>query len=234
MNLKTVLSNGAIVYGKNKKGYGGRGIYIYGEDIEPELKHLDKFLEKDSVFIDIGANTGIYCLKAAKHLNKGGVVIAIEPFIEILRTLANSVRNNGFQNIRLRNFCAVDKTGERILWLNSNLPNTFSVVERMKSSSGVSVMGVSIDDLMKWENLNRLDYLKIDAEGAEEEILKGAKETINKFRPIIQVETIVRDVKVNFNSYRIYQAPKSINVVMFPEESKKIKSAEELGWKRLE
>lgn len=230
MNLKTVLSNGAIIYGKNKSGYGGRGVYLYGDSIEPELNYLDKFLDKDSVFIDIGASSGIYTLKAAKHLTHEGIVIAVEPFPEVFNTLYVSVKKNGFNNVKLRNFCASKETSEKTLWMNSDLPNTFSIVERHNNSSGLSVLGVSIDDLMLWEKLNRLDYIKIDAEGAEKEILIGAKKSIEKFRPIIQAEITVRALDLKFNSYEVFKAHKSLNVVFIPKESPKRQIAHQLGW----
>ena len=66
--LAARLSNGAIVYGRNRAGYGGRGVYVYRDAIEPELERLDALLPRTGVFIDVGASTGIYALKAAKHL----------------------------------------------------------------------------------------------------------------------------------------------------------------------
>ena len=102
-----------------------------------------------------------------------------------------------------------------------------------KKSSGISVLSVTLDDLLKWENINRLDYLKIDTEGAEEEILVGARNSIMKFRPIIQVEVLVKRVNIPFDRYKIFQAPKSINVLVIPEGNDKIKVVEQLGWQQL-
>jgi len=233
LDLKTTLSNGAVVYGKNRKGYGGRGIFVYGDAIEPELLYLDRFLEKDAVFVDIGASTGIYTLKAAMHLNKGGIVLAIEPFPEVFHSLYSNVKRNNFDNVRLRNLVATDKTTTKTLWMNSNIPNTFSIANRKENSKGLSVIGVSVDDLIKWENIKRVDYIKIDAEGAEEEILVGAKETIKKHRPILQLETIVKNVNVSLDSYKIFQAPKSPNVILIPEENSRLKLVQELCWEKL-
>jgi FkbM family methyltransferase len=233
MDLKTTLSNGAIVLGKNRKGYGGRGVFIYGDAIEPELMHLDKFLEKDDLFIDIGASSGIYTVKAAKHVGNSGLVISIEPFPEVFNTLYKNIIRNNFTNVRLRNLVVTDKTVEKTLWMNSNSPNTFSIVSKRENSEGMSILGVSLDDLVKWENINRVDYIKIDAEGAEEAILSGATEIINKFRPIVQLEIIVNNVEVTFDSYKIFKAPDSLNIILIPEENSKTKVAKELGWKQL-
>jgi hypothetical protein len=82
--LKTTLSNGAVVFGKNRAGFGGRGIFIFRDALEPELEHLDQLLPAEGVLIDVGANTGVYSLKAAKHFSQKGVVVAIEPFPDVL------------------------------------------------------------------------------------------------------------------------------------------------------
>ena len=112
----------------------------------------------------------------------------------MLANLAYNVQVNGFTNVRLRNFCASDCTGAGVLWLNFDKPNSFSMVKRDEKASQLSVLKVKLDDLFNWEELNRLDYLKIDVEGTEQQVLSGATETIKKYRPIIQLETIINDV----------------------------------------
>ena len=195
--LKTTLSNGAIAYGKNKPGFGGRGIHIYGDALEPEFQVLEQFLDSTGVFVDVGANTGIYSLKAAKHFNNSGCVLAIEPFPEILAMLHHSVQANGFTNVRLRNLGVCDRTTARVLWMNFGAPTTFSAIKKDPTAAPLSVLMVSLDDLFEWEQLNRLDYLKIDAEGAEPDILLGARNVIETYRPIIQLETRVVDCPFN-------------------------------------
>jgi FkbM family methyltransferase len=231
--LKTKLSNGAIIYGKNRQGYGGRGIYIYRDEIEPEFQYLEKFLDPEGVFLDVGANTGIYTIKAAKHFNKKGVVLAIEPFPDIMATLFQSVRENNFTNVRLRNFCISDRTQSTKLWMNSNKPNSFSLVKRDEQASCLSILSVTLDELFEWENLNRLDYLKIDVEGAEKQVFAGARKILEKYRPIIQVEVILEDVDLEIPDYSIFQSPGSPNKIYIPNESPKIGIPKQLGWQQV-
>lgn len=232
--LKTKLSNGAIVYGKNSTGFGGRGIYIYRDAIEPEFEHLEKFLDSEGVFIDVGANTGIYTIKAAKHFGNNGTVLAIEPFPDVFATLFQSVLTNGFTNVRLRNCCAGELTGSSTLWMNRNQPNSFSLVKREEIASSLSTLTVALDDLFLWEGLNRLDYLKIDVEGAEQQVIVGATKVLEKYRPIIQIEVIFNEALINLPNYSVFRASDdSPNKIYIPNESKKNHIPQQLGWQQI-
>lgn len=231
--LKTKLLNGAIIFGKNLPGFGGRGIYIYRDSIEPELLNLEKFLNSGGVFVDVGASTGIYSIKAAKHFGTNGTVLAVEPFLSVLATLHHSIQANGFTNVRLRNFCVGDHTGVRIFWENFKKPNLFSLIKRDPSSSPLSIFTFSLDDLIKWEDLDRIDYLKIDVEGAEQEVLLGAKSVIEKYRPIIQIEFAIKNFPVQLYNYSIFHAPNSPNKICIPNEHSKIEVPKQLGWEQI-
>lgn len=227
--LRTRLKNGAMVEGYNRAGYGGRGIYLFRDSLEPELCHLHRFLAPGNVFLDIGANVGVFTVKAAKEVGKAGLVIAVEPFIETAFRLSSNVQANGYDNVRVRNFCIGRNTQHARLHLNNGKPNSFSLVSKGHANS-VSVLCVSLDDLCQWEQLDRLDYLKIDAEGAEAEILEGGQNAIKRFRPIVQIEQTIRKANLAL-SYRRFAAPGSANTVFIPaENTAAINTALELGW----
>jgi len=227
--LRTRLQNGAIVEGYNRAGYGGRGIYVFGDSLEPELCYLQHFLGAGQVFVDIGANVGVFTVKAAKEVGEGGLVIAVEPFIETAFRLSNNIRANGYSNVRIRNFCIGSHTEHARLYLNKGKPNSFSVVRNCDADS-ISVLSLSLDDLCRWEKLERLDYLKIDAEGAEAAVLEGGQETIRRFKPIVQVEVTICDSSLGLN-YRRFAVPGNINNLFIPaENAKAIATAIKLGW----
>lgn len=231
--LKTRLSNGAVVYGRNRAGHGGRGVYILRDSIEPELEHLEELLEPNGVFVDAGASTGIYSLKAAKHIGERGLVIAVEPFPEVFATLHHGVCANGFTNVRLRNLCLGAETGVRTLWLNARRPSLFSIAKRFDAAAGLSVLTVSLDSLLCWEEVDRLDYLKIDTEGAEAEILAGGARSIERYRPIIQAEHSDKVFTADLPDYTAFRAAGSSNIVYIPDEHRRIAVPERLGWRRL-
>ena len=231
--LKAQLASGAVVYGKNRPGFGGRAVYVYGDATEPEFEHLDSFLDDTGVFIDIGANTGKWAIKAAKRFGDTGVVIAIEPFPDILATMYRSVQANRFSNVRLRNVTIGDRTGEGTLWMNNARPQMFSLEKSDEGASRFSTLTVTLDDLFGWERLERLDYLKIDAEGSEEKVLNGGRQTISKHRPIIQIEATLNDIPIGQPDYSCFKAERSSGKVYMPNEHPKIDLPTRLGWARL-
>jgi len=227
--LRTQLENGALVTGYNRAGWGGRGVYIFRDALEPELASLSRFLKRGDVFVDIGANVGVFTVKAAKEVGDSGLVIAIEPFVESARQLFRNITLNRFRNCRVRNFCVGQKTGEVKFFLNRGKPNSFSLVQD-SSANSISVLSVSLDDLCAWEKIARLDYLKIDAEGAEDMILDGGAASIERFRPIIQVE-VTRTRSHLPLGYRRFSMPKALNNVFIPcERLDAIEAATTLGW----
>ena len=231
--LKAHLASGAVVYGLNRPGFGGRAVYVYGDAIEPEFEYLDSFLGDAGVFIDIGANTGKWALKAAKHYGDTGLVIAIEPFPDILATLYHSVMANGFDNIRLRNVTIGDRTGEGTLWMNNARPQMFSLEKIDESASRFSTLIVTLDDLFRWERLDRLDYLKIDAQGAEANVLDGGRQTIAKCRPIVQINATLNDLPIGLPGYACYKAERSSGKFYIPNEHKQVDLPAQLGWPRV-
>jgi FkbM family methyltransferase len=215
--LWSQLENGSVVAGYNREGHGGRGVYLHRDWIEPELAALQHFLKPGFVFVDIGANVGVYTLKAAREVGESGVVISAEAFIETACRLQNNIRANRYRNVRVRNVCVGGETKPTLLYLNNGKPNSYGLLQTNHAES-VSVMSVSLDDLCRWEGLTRLDYLKIDAEGAESAILLGGAGVLARFRPIIQVETTKNKSKLP-DGYRRFHAHGSPNDVFLPHEA---------------
>ena len=229
--LKATLANGAVVYGRNRAGFGGRAVYIYGDRYEPEFEHLERFLDHTGVFIEVGANTGKHSIKAAKHYDDDSVVIAIEPNPEVLSILHRSVRANGFNNVRLRNFCVGDRKSSDSMWMNNRMPVMFSLTKSDDQAEAFSTLTLTLDELFAWEDLDRLDFLKICAEGSEGQVLAGARETITKYRPIIQVEDLTVDPPIQQPGYTCFKPPSgSISKVWIPNEHPKLDVAKQLGW----
>ena len=228
--LKARLASGAAVYGYNRPGFGSRGVYVYRDAMEPEFEHLERFLDPSGVFIDIGANTGKYAIKAARYYSGDGTVIAVEPGIDALATLHRSVHANHLENVRLRCVCIDDRKAVGTLWLNHARPHDFSLLQLDDGARRVSTLTITLDELFVWEGLDRLDYLKIDAVGFEEAVLRGAQQVIHKYRPIVHLQATLMDVSANLIDYTRFQAPRSGIKFYLPNEHAKIDVPPELGW----
>ena len=117
--------------------------------------------------------------------------------------------------------------------MNHGRPNSFSLIRQDKRARALSVLRVALDDLMRWEDLPGLDYLKIDVEGAEAEVIRGARKSLETFRPIVQAEVNIRDLDFDLPDYTAFQAPGSANKIFLPNESSKLSIPAELGWSRI-
>ena len=231
--LLTSVVDQVKIKGANKAGFGGRGLFLKGIDYEPELKYLKYLIDENSVFIDVGANTGIYSMIAAKIIGNRGTVVSIEPFPEMCVRLIKNAEINNFSNVRVRTFGASDTTEVKTFWLNSNKPNSFSFSIKVGNAKSLSFLTVSLDELFEWEKLDRLDYIKIDAEGEEDKVIKGAERIIQKYKPIIQAEESVRIPQSILSGYQVFHIPSSSNVIYIPVTNSKIQIALQLGWEIL-
>jgi FkbM family methyltransferase len=152
----------------------------YYFEVERELIEKHWLVKKDEVVIDAGACYGSWTIPA---LLEGAHVAAYEPH----PTLYNILLRNLYLN-DLKNTIAVNKP----LWSSVGHTMTLPIYdlsmmlnERSKTQPSVIVTTETLDNDFKYD---RLDWIKIDVEGAEIEILKGARNLIEKFNPKIIVE----------------------------------------------
>ena len=140
-----------------------------------ERKQLLEFLPKDGVFIDIGANVGIYSCIAATHLSDNGRVIAIEPnpiVAERLRfnltaTTENKSRSPQFEVL---SYGVSDKSGEFDLYLDSKNLGASSLVEK-NSGNTIKIKCKTLMQIVEEAKLKQINVIKCDIEGAEDQAL---------------------------------------------------------------
>jgi FkbM family methyltransferase len=152
---------------------------------------LAKLITPGMVVIDVGANFGYYSVLAASCVWPNGKVIAIEPNPPVAAVMDKTIQLNGFQNIvRLEKVAAgATDVGVCHLYVPFSEPKNASIVEAGSHFPGgetISVPMRTIDSLCR--DMDRVDLVKIDAEGAETGIIQGMLETIERFKPIIALE----------------------------------------------
>lgn len=227
--LKSRLKDGSVIRGQNKAGYGGRGVYIKRETIEPEINLLNSIVKDGDIVLDIGANVGVYTVVMAKIIGDSGLVIAFEPFPIIASMNLRNVLENDLNNVRLRVSCVSDFNGNQDFWMKNNKPNSFTLLETPGSSCFNSKV-TSIDTIFHEEGIGKIDFIKIDAEGVENKIIRGAQNVIQKCSPIFLVEaTITNNTEIPAN-YQVLKYPGSHNVLLVPNRSNRLSSIKNAGF----
>lgn len=228
--LSRRLGDGTLVSGANRAGYGGRGVFIFGDDIEPEFAALDMILRRSDVFIDVGANSGIYTLKGARIVGSDGVVLSLEPNPDLLTILKRNTGRNCLNNVRLRGLAAAEGCRAFPFFEIDKKPNSFSLVSPGDETAAFSVLAVDLDSLVRWEGIDRVDVIKIDAEGAEDRVLAGARAIIRDHQPVIIAEVHKRELSALPEGYRSFQLSRSPNKLLLPPGHRLIAVAASLGW----
>jgi len=170
----------------------GAAFYWMGLHELNEWRFLNRHLKADMVFADIGANQGEFSLFAAKRLQRGRV-LAFEPVNIYQRQLKQNVALNTFNNIETFDFGLSDQSMQMPIYSsdegigeNEGLASIFKSKERSRLVQQIELK--VFDDILPAINVSRLDFMKIDVEGAELMVLKGARKSIETYRPYIMLE----------------------------------------------
>jgi len=162
-----------------------------------ELRFVEKFLEPGMCVLDVGAHHGLYTLLASKRVGSRGRVIAFEPSPRERLVLARNLRLNSSSNVRIENYALGHEASKAQLFLvgggedgcNSLRPPAVAATTRT-----VLVDVTSIDDYLLNASINIVDFVKLDVEGAEREVLLGASGLLGASSPpVILAE--VQDIR---------------------------------------
>ncbi|MGF1491706.1 MAG: FkbM family methyltransferase [Microcoleaceae cyanobacterium] len=171
---------------------GSTGIFVTREDYEPELLYLEKVLSPGKVFIDGGANLGIYTVAAAKLVGDSGRVLSFEPGQETFATLEHNIKINQFKQANAFPLALSDQVGTARLYHIADASNSFSLGKSGDPDVGYEeISTTTIQHVVEQEGLDRVDMIKLDVEGAEELVLRGSRALIEKMRPVILFEVSV-------------------------------------------
>lgn len=176
-----------------------------------------KTLNEDIVFVDAGANAGLITIPVASHIC--GQVYSYEPQKTMFEYLSYSINLNNLKNVKAFNLGLGDKNEYmKVPSIDYNRRRDFgNVVLKPLSSKGDLIEVVKLDC-----EISKLDFLKIDVERMEYNVLLGAENLIDTYRPWCWIEYIRSDLKqlVAFfknKKYKVYYAEKrSPNIVASP------------------
>lgn len=163
----------------------GRGLFVGGAFDMMAIQPALDALASGATFVDVGANVGFYSVLASDRVGHSGNVYCFEIDPRPLRAFRKTLASFDFANIHI-----VEGAVSNVDGMVSYVPAKDHGNTRIGKfgETALSVISVRLDTWVKKENLARLDVLKIDVEGAEELVLKGAVETIKRFKPLVLCE----------------------------------------------
>ena len=171
----------------NWRGQAKR-VFAFRENYEPELIYLEKLLSPGSVFIDVGANLGIYTLVASKLVGEAGRVIAFEPSAQSFPLLLQNIELNTLRNVCAFPVALADRIGKARLY-HPGVPECNSLARDPSWGEEAEEVTIeTLDNMVKRASVTRVDVIKIDVEGAEELVLRGAANVLASMRPAVIFE----------------------------------------------
>ncbi|MBK9797347.1 MAG: FkbM family methyltransferase [Holophagaceae bacterium] len=168
-----------------KDQYVGRSFKEYGQFSQGELDLFSHFIGTGAVVLDIGANIGAHTVPLAQLVGDGGVVVAFEPQPVLHQILSANLVLNSIPNVLTYAMALGNAEGECLFpVLDYSQPNNFGGIGVDMVEEGEAVPMGRLDDFQ----LERVDFIKLDVEGFESQVLEGAAETIARCHPIMYIE----------------------------------------------
>lgn len=177
--------------------YIQRGIYYDAWETH-ELNFAEAMLRGGDVFIDVGANVGIFTLVAARRVGDAGIVHSFEPVPANYTRLSENVALNGFTNVRLNRAAAGAEPGELRFGLETEMEVASGAAMSGFYTAGASLRPIKapvvrLDDYLAEQNDDRrVRLIKIDVEGYEPRVLEGLRQSLAKRR----VDLVMLEISV--------------------------------------
>lgn len=145
-----------------------------------ELEVLQQFTPcRGDVIVDVGAHIGRYTIIGSKAIGPTGRVIAIEADADNFKILSCNIKLNRLTNILLLNYAAYsENTRLRLYKSSSEIYNTVMSSRAHNKSAYVDVNAYTLDEILCSNDIRKVNWIKIDVEGAEFEVIKGARQTL--------------------------------------------------------
>jgi FkbM family methyltransferase len=162
--------------------------HLIGTNQAFETKTLElfaKLVKPNNTVLDIGANIGIFSMLGSRLVGEKGRVISFEPSRENFQALNDNLKLNNCTNVTTTQLALGDTEGSIFL---GAVENDALIFIDKNQKTGEEVPLKMLDNYLKENKIDTIDFIKIDIEGAEMLCFKGATELLSKHRPTIIME----------------------------------------------
>jgi FkbM family methyltransferase len=165
--------------------YVGASLRKYGEFSSGEAEIFRQIVQPGMVVVEVGANIGAHTVELSRFVGSNGLVFAFEPQRLMFQILCANLALNSCTNVHAFSMAVGDRPGQIMVpALPPDRISNFGGLSLVNRDFGDSVPLVTLDSY----DLKKLAVLKVDVEGMEANVLRGAAATIRRLRPIIYVE----------------------------------------------
>jgi FkbM family methyltransferase len=180
------------------RGGCATAVYIFREEYEPELRYFESVLSDGMTVVDGGANIGLYSVIAAEAVGPLGHVLSFEPSQTAFGTLKRNIMR--YTQVDALNAALTYKTGAGWLYHVNGATSEYSLAPKDTiDEAGESVDLVTLDDVCTSLSICKLDFVKLDVEGAEELVLRGSGNIFLESLPIVMFEVSERPISFNLS-----------------------------------
>jgi FkbM family methyltransferase len=162
----------------------------FGGFEDAECRVLCELARRGSTAIDVGGNVGVMAIPLARAVGPDGTVVAVEPVAENVRRLQANAALNELTNIVVRQVAAGQDKGrvEFQIVEDSAYGSTQSVSRGMTTTGVIMVESLPLDQI--WADLGspEVSVVKIDVEGGEAGVIRGASALLERDRPVLMLE----------------------------------------------
>ncbi|MFT5617503.1 MAG: FkbM family methyltransferase [Arenicella sp.] len=166
----------------------GNVLFFEGEFEKGELELTKNYIKDDSFVLDIGANIGHHSVYFAQHAKKGRI-FAFEPSPTTYQTLLRNIAP--YPQIQPMNF-GVGKSNQILSFYETedNAYSSYKNTHRKEVLKQTDIACFSLDSFLLSSDLPKVDFVKIDVEGFEQEVLEGMQGILEKFKPVVFCEIV--------------------------------------------
>ena len=174
----------------------GKAILSGGVETD-ERRFVEGILQPGMNVLDIGAHHGLYSLLASRKVGAGGRVLAFEPSPRERLKLLRHLRLNRCRNVQVQPCALGSAQGEADLFVVKSFStgcNSLRPPDTPEPAQMLRIPVLTLDACLRQEKMDRVDFVKLDVEGGEMEVLKGAADLLGRRpRPLILCE--VQDIR---------------------------------------
>ena len=210
ISREVVANCGGVIYRLDLRDDVQRELY-FGIYERREIREALKLIPSDGICLDAGANNGAFALQFAKKVGPKGQVHAFEPDSIVYSRLKANCLLNGFESrLKCHQLAVSNVTGTVTFHKSDSKHSGWGSLADFKDIAvgAENVQSVTLDDFLAKENISGVDFLKVDVEAHEPELLEGARNSLRNH--------VFRFILIEFNGSRLRERGKSLEDFLNP------------------